>query len=313
MKKTEHKTRDFQEGFYTGVATARQWAAPRIEGGKNWAVPKLEKGFETASPKIQEGVRRAAGGVAGGVATVTPKIQEGLDRMGPKISHAVDEVTPRIQAQLDRAAPAITQARDRMVDDYIPQVSNRLGSAAGTLATRLDKVETPERFNAVVTRMTGDKKALGNAKKAAVKAARQASKDLQVKQKSGGKGWLVFGIIAAALVAGVAAWRASKPVEDPWKTPAPTSPAFRDSSTGTDAQATAATAEMDSQELAAEAKTAAKEVSAEAKAEAKEISTEAKQAAKDVSEEAKAQAKEVEAESRAAQDSSSSTGSKHTK
>lgn len=312
MKKTEHKTRDFQEGFYTGVATARQWAAPRIEGGKNWAVPKLEKGFETASPKIQEGVRRAAGGVAGGVATVTPKIQKGLDRMGPKISHAVDEVTPRIQSQLDRAAPAINHARDRMVDNYIPQVSNRLGVAAGTLATRLDKVETPERINAVVTRMTGDKKALSNAKKAAVKAARQASKDLQVKQKSSGKGWLVFGIIAAAVVAGVAAWRASKPVEDPWKTPAPTSPAFRDSSTG--AQATAATAEMESQELAAEAKAAAKDVSAEAKAEAKEISAEAKQAAKDVSDEAKAQAKEVEAESRAAaQDSDSSTGSKHTK
>ncbi|GAB3528712.1 V-type ATP synthase subunit E family protein [Arthrobacter monumenti] len=309
MKKTEHKTRDFQEGFYTGVATARQWAAPRIEGGKKWAMPKLEKGYETASPKIQEGVRRAAGGVAGGVATVTPKIQHGLDRMGPKISHAVDEVTPRIQSQLDRAAPAINHARDRMVDDYIPQVSNRLGVAAGTLATRLDKVETPERFNAVVTRVTGDKKALGNAKKAAVKAARQASKDLQMKRKSNNKGWLVFGIIAAAVVAGVAAWRASKPVEDPWKTPAPTSPAFRDSGTGAPA-----TAEMESQELAAEAKAAAKDVSAEAKAEAKEISAEAKQAAKEVSEEAKAQAKEVEAESRsAAQDSNSSTGSKHTK
>jgi hypothetical protein len=39
------------------------------------------------------------------------------------------------------------------------------------------------------------------------------------------RGLLIVGVIAAAVAAGVAAWKASKPVEDPWKTPAPVTPA----------------------------------------------------------------------------------------
>jgi cytoskeletal protein RodZ len=76
----------------------------------------------------------------------------------------------------------------------------------------------------VVTRVTGDKKAARNAQKAFVAAGLQASKELkkrQQEQAKKGKGWLIVGIIAAAVTAGVAAWRASKPVEDPWRTPAP--------------------------------------------------------------------------------------------
>ena len=35
---------------------------------------------------------------------------------------------------------------------------------------------------------------------------------------------MILGLITAGAVAGVAAWRASRPVQDPWKTPATTSP-----------------------------------------------------------------------------------------
>ena len=45
----------------------------------------------------------------------------------------------------------------------------------------------------------------------------------QQKAKSRKKGLLIFGLVAAGVTAGVAAWRASQPVEDPWKKPEPLS------------------------------------------------------------------------------------------
>lgn len=195
MKKTERLARDLENSVVMGVGTARNWAAPRI----------------------QDGVQRAANGISGGIAVVTPKLQDGLER----VAHAVDTTTPRIQHTLDRAAPAITHARDRVVVEYIPAMSNRLSDAAESASRTLAAATMPAGLTAVVTKVTGDKKATRKAQKAAVEAAKKAAKQLKRRQRNDNKGWLIFGIIAAAITAGVAVWRASKPVEDPWKTPAP--------------------------------------------------------------------------------------------
>ncbi len=225
MKKSDSVVRTLENNVVSGVGTARDWAAPRVDAARDWVTPRLERGFETAGPKIQHGVNRAAQSLSDGIATVTPRVQEGLDRVGPRISKVVDGTTPRIQETLDRATPVITHARDRVVDEYIPAVSNRLSDVADSASRTLAAATVPAGVAGVVTKVTGDKKAVKKAQKAAVAGAQRAAKDLKRRQKSkGGKGWLIFGIIAAAVTAGVAVWRASQPVEDPWKTPAPIEP-----------------------------------------------------------------------------------------
>lgn len=225
MKKSESVVRTLESNVLMGVGTARDWAAPRVDAARVWVAPRIERGLETASPKIQQGVNRAAQGLSDGIAVVTPRIQESLDRVGPRISQLVDGTAPRIQGTLDRATPAINQARDRVVTEYIPAMSYRLGDVADSASRTLAAATIPAGVAGVVTKVTGDKKAVKKYQKAAVVAAQRAAKDLRRnQQRKGGKGWLIVGIIAAAVTAGIAVWRASQPVEDPWKTPAPVEP-----------------------------------------------------------------------------------------
>lgn len=225
MKKSATVVRTIENNVLMGVGTARGWATPRVDAAKGWVAPRIERGIETASPKIQHGVNRATQGLSEGIAVVTPRIQESLDRVGPRINQIVDDTAPRIQGTLDRATPAIHHARDRVVTEYIPAVSYRLGDAADSASRTLAAVTVPAGVAGVVTRVTGDKKAVKKYQKAAVEAAQRAAKDLKRSKRSkGNKGWLIAGIIAAAVTAGIAIWRASQPVEDPWKTPAPVEP-----------------------------------------------------------------------------------------
>jgi hypothetical protein len=228
VKNNARVTHDLEESaaigaaFVAGVAAARAWASPHVDAAYGWAKPRWEKGVETAGPALQDTVRRTTEGIAGGIAVVTPRIQSGIDSVGPRITHVIDETTPKIQSTLDKATPALNSAKGKVVDDYLPALSNRLGEAADTAARSLAAATVPPLVEKVVTKATGDKKAVTNAQKRLVAATVQASKDLKRNQaRKSGKGWLIVGIIASALVAGVAAWRASKPVEDPWKTPAP--------------------------------------------------------------------------------------------
>ena len=161
---------------------------------------------------------RGADVIALGVAVMTPRILEGIHNFGHSISLVVDYATPNILTTLYMATPALNPAKYWLVYCYIPTISNRLWDAADSVSRGLGNASVP--VQTAVAKVTGNKKALKQAQKAAAKAA----KELKKQQKRGGKGWLVFGIVASAVVAAVAAWRASRPVEDPWKTPAPAQP-----------------------------------------------------------------------------------------
>ncbi|MDQ0736670.1 hypothetical protein [Arthrobacter agilis] len=228
MKKNVRTNHELEEGVAlglaaaAGVAAARDWATPHVDAAYGWAKPRWEKGLETAKPALQDTVRKATTGLAGGVAVVTPLIQESIDKVGPRITQVIDDTTPKIQETLDKATPVLNTAKGRVVDEYLPALSAKLGEAADTASRSLAAATVPPVVEKAVTRVTGDKKAARKAQKRLVAATMQASKDLRKNQsRSSGKGWPVFGIIAAAVVAAVAAWRASRPVQDPWKTPAP--------------------------------------------------------------------------------------------
>ncbi len=221
MKKNAPVTHELED-VVAGVNVIRDWATPRVDAAYEWAKPRVEKGIESAGPALQQTYRKAAEGISGGISTVTPKIQGGIDKVGPKISQVIDDTTPKIQGTLDKAAPAINSAKGKVVDDYLPALSTKLGEAADSASRTLAGVTVPPAVEKTVTKLTGDKKTVKNAQKRLAAAAKQTAKDLKKNQRrKSGKGWLVFGVIVAAIVAGIAAWRASKPVEDPWKTPAP--------------------------------------------------------------------------------------------
>ncbi len=246
MKKNEKTAPGFEEGVLAGIAAARGWAIPYVGAAYGWTKPRWDKGVQTASPMIQESMRKAATGVSTRYATVSPLIQERLDQVGPRITQVIDTTTPRVQETLGKAGPALTSAKGKVVDGYIPALSYKLGEAADSASRSVAGATIPPSVASMVTRVTGDKKAARNAQKAFVAAGLQASKELkkrQQEQAKKGKGWLIVGIIAAAVTAGVAAWRASKPVEDPWKTPAPvTQSATPPSTTTTPVTPTTATA-----------------------------------------------------------------------
>lgn len=226
MKKNNRVTPGLEEsvtaGVVAGLAAAQMWATPHMGAAYGWAKPRWEKGLDTARPALQDTVRKAAEGISGGIAVVTPRIQTGLDKVGPRITHVIDETTPKIQSTLDKAAPALNSAKVKVVEDYLPALSSKLGEAADSASRSLAGASVPPIVEKTVTRVTGDKKAVKNAQKRLVAATKEAAKELKKNQaRKSRKGWLIFGIIAAAVIAGVAAWQASKPVQDPWKTPAP--------------------------------------------------------------------------------------------
>jgi len=125
-------------------------------------------------------------------------------------------------------------------------------------------------------------------KAAAAEATRVVTGEVAKPQKPKHRGLLIFGVIAAAVAAGVAAWKASKPVEDPWKTPAPVTPAPVNDVTAAakDAAATAGEKTVDAADAAADASDDAAEKAGDAvedaKDEAAKVATDAKTAVKNI-------------------------------
>jgi hypothetical protein len=233
VKKSDRIARELEQSVTAGVDNARDWAAPRVEAAVNWAVPRIQHGIDTASPKIQEGLKSAAHNLADGVAVVTPRIQDGLAHLAPKIHDVVEDATPRIQETLNKATPALGHARDKVVVEYLPKLSEQLGQASVAVhhvlenaPAQVDAVAQKLVDSGVVHSVQEQAQATGKQIKAVTDQASKAVSAALVQEqpKPKKRGWLIVTVIAAAAAAGVAAWKASKPVEDPWKTPSPVTP-----------------------------------------------------------------------------------------
>lgn len=235
--KSERIARDFGENVATGAEQALDWVAPKVDTAVKWAVPRIEKGIETASPKIQDGLNWAAHELSETVAKVSPMIQDSLDRVGPRLSAAIDDATPRVQKAVDRAtpalnealgkaAPALNHARNVVINDYLPAANEKVGQAAQFTTRKLEQAKVPEALHQVTEKLTPSPEIIERVQNTANMAVGQVSKELEKAQKPAKKkkGWLIVAVIAAAATAGIAAWRASKPIDDPWKTPTPVEP-----------------------------------------------------------------------------------------
>lgn len=199
----------------------------RIVDAGDW----IAKEIGAIAPALQKGAKSGAATLAGGVHNAGPYVQDGLGRAQDAagkarkgaapalaaVSAATDQAVSRVKNtdQAERASKAFHDGKDA--------ASARYNAAAAQLAGKFANADTPEQLEAIVARLTGDKKAVAKAQKAAAKVAKDYAKQQKKAEKSG-KGWLIFGLVVAGAVAGAAAFKASRPVQDPWKTPASTSP-----------------------------------------------------------------------------------------
>lgn len=138
------------------------------------------------------------------------KLQEGTHKANEWVQR---EVAPKVQEQIDKAAPAVENA--------VSKARVQAGVAAGALATKLDSADVSNpKVEQLAGKLTGDKKAVKKYQKQAAKSAKQFAKEQKKAGRKSHKGLLALGLLVAAGSAAVAVWRASRPVEDPWKTPA---------------------------------------------------------------------------------------------
>lgn len=218
------------------AAAARQAAVEnRVVDAGDW----LAKEIGAIAPRLQDGVRSGAISLAGGLHTATPYVQQGAAtakgatselrsraavqaaKSAPQVAKLAAKVTP-VGAAV-KATPQAVKALKAANDGKLA-VSERYNAAAAQLAQRFADADTPEQLEAAVARLTGDKKAVKNAQKAAARISKDYAKQQRKAQKGNGRGLLVLGLVVTGLVAGAAAFKASRPVQDPWKTPASTSP-----------------------------------------------------------------------------------------
>lgn len=130
---------------------------------------------------------------------------------GKKFEDIQNTVATKVQEQVKQATP--------VVEDAMSKARVKAGVLAAVAADKLNDYEIPEQAQVLAEKAGYDKKSLKNAQKQAVKSAKAYAKQQKKAEKRGGKGLLLTGMMAAAGVAGYAAYKASRPVEDPWKTP----------------------------------------------------------------------------------------------
>lgn len=197
---------------------------------------RATKVLHNVEDTVQAGVGAAFEWLEPRVELATERIAEGMSKAQPVLQEKLDKMSPMIEDAQKRAG----ETRQKFVDEYVPAASSKLSNVAANTAARLHDADVPVFVEDAVTRMTGDKKAVKKARKAAEDAMKVAAKELkknQPKQKKSKKGLLIFAVVVAATTAGIAIWRASRPIEDPWKTPAPMSPANNAASFSAEADA----------------------------------------------------------------------------
>ena len=217
-KKTTAST--IEDRINAGVDQATHWAAPKVEAALAWA----ERGLGEGKIQGRMAGERAAGQVSDAVEKFGPQVKAGLAQANSVLSEAVEKVSPQVQARLDKLTPALEEARSKVEGEYLPAASARLADVAGQASKAAHGATVSPGVEKALVNLTGDKKAVKKLRKAAEGYAAAAEKQLKKQAKKsgrGGKGWLVAGIVVAAGVAAVAVWQLTKPVEDPWKTPAP--------------------------------------------------------------------------------------------
>lgn len=218
-KKPSHT---WEHKVLAGVETAQEWTAPKLGAAADWA----EKTYRRSAPKVQDASARALYAVNDGAAAAGAKAKEITSMAGDSLAGQYDKLSPKAKTEIERVFSKYDDAKSDFTNRYVPAASAKLGGYADKTAKLIHRAQVDPRVENALIKATGDKKIVKKLRKKSEEAAKAAAKELkkQQKSKSRKKGLLVFGLVAAGVTAGVAVWRASQPVEDPWKKPEPVTP-----------------------------------------------------------------------------------------
>lgn len=200
--------------------------------------------------KLQHGVESGASALATGVSASGPYVQEGLGKaqdLSESVKHRGEKIAakgaaaaaPLAAKGAAAVAPTAAKAAQKTAKGRAV-AQEKYSGAIAALAGKVADADTSDQFDALVAKLTGDKKTVKRIQKAAAKASKDYAKQ-QKKAQGGHKGLLVLGLLVAGGIAGVAAWRASRPVQDPWKTPMTDSPRVSASPVNSDTTVAAGT------------------------------------------------------------------------
>jgi hypothetical protein len=206
-----------------GIETAQEWAAPKVGTAADWA----EDTYRKSAPKVQGASTKALHAVNDGAAVAGSKIKEFSSQAGGGIAAQYAKLPPKAKKEVQRVVAKYDDAKADFTHNTLPTASAKLGGYADQTAKLIHKAQVDPRVEAALVKATGDKNIVKKLRKNSERAAKAVAKELkkQQKTKSRKKGLLVFGVVTASVTAAVAAWRASQPVEDPWKKPEPVSSA----------------------------------------------------------------------------------------
>ena len=200
------------------VEAANKAAESKVVNAGEWLSTEIGELGE----KLQHGVQAGASALASGVEATGPYLQDGLGR-AQDLGADVKKRSEKAKAASAAAAAPLAAKAAKNTAKGRAAAQEKYSGAVAALAGKVADADTSDQFDALVAKLTGDKKTVKRIQKAAKNSAKEYAKQ-QKKAQGGHKGLLVLGLLVAGGVAGVAAWRASRPVQDPWKTPATASP-----------------------------------------------------------------------------------------
>jgi ElaB/YqjD/DUF883 family membrane-anchored ribosome-binding protein len=191
-------------------------SARRLERQVENQQARLEDRFEDTVDTVVDAAKNVRQWAA-------PRVEAGIKAVAPRVEKGIAYAAPRIQDAMDRSAPMIDAAGHRLTDEYLPRLSERVGSAAASAGVALSKINTPESLENIAAALTGDHGNVEKVRKALAKASHELEKN--TRRRSGKGKWVWFTLIAGGIAAAIVIWRKSQPAEDPWSTPLSSRPA----------------------------------------------------------------------------------------
>ena len=231
----QEQAQDAGQGMQKQFAEARKDAEKAAKKGRRRGGRKAKQ-LRRDGRKVAKGARKdakkASRQASGFLSDRAGQAKDGAVAGGVTLAGALAAALSALQDQGERVAPQV-QARlsdagqyaQRRKEEFVPLAAARLADGAGHARKTAHDVEVPDAVEQALIKLTGDKAIVRKLRKGAEQYAGAAEKDLnraaRRNSRSGGRGWIVAGMAAAAAGAGYALWRLTKPVQDPWAAPVP--------------------------------------------------------------------------------------------
>lgn len=231
LHRLQAQAQDAGHGVQQQFADVRKEAEKAAKKGRRRGGRKVKQ-VRRDGRKAAKGARKDAQRAGGLLADRAGQAKDAAAAGGVTLAGALAAAVAALQEQGGRLAPQVqsrlSDAGDyaqRRKEEVLPVAAARLADGVAHARQTAHDVEVPDALEQALIKLTGDKAIVRRLRKGAEHYASAAEKDLHRAarrgSRSGGRGWILAGMAAAAAGAGYALWRLTTPVQDPWTAPVP--------------------------------------------------------------------------------------------